>query len=223
MPHLPVASSSTPRSCVVDLVARGQRLLEVQRADHVAQRRDGELLDRLERVRDLVGRRLRVGDGEVEDSVDLDHEVVLGDHRLRRERHDLFAQVDQGLEPVDERHQQRHARAERLVVAAEPLDDARAGLRDDPHRPREQDHEKHNNEYADYRSDHVDLPLSSSLFADQRGGALDCHHLNPLSRLDHFVIEGPSGPHLPVDPDAADALVVRDPFEHDGLLADQSG
>ena len=125
MPQRPVASSSTTRSCVVDVVAAGQRLLERHAADHVAQRRDGQLLDRLQRVGDLVGRGLRVGDREVEDGVDPDDEVVLGDHRLRRERDDLLAQVDQRLHAVDERHDQRQPGLERALVAAEPLDDRR--------------------------------------------------------------------------------------------------
>ena len=43
----------------VDLVAAGQRLLEVERADDVAQGGDGELLDALDEVGDLVDRRLR--------------------------------------------------------------------------------------------------------------------------------------------------------------------
>src|SRR3712207_8601833 len=54
-------------------------------ADDVAQRGDRELLDRLQRVGDLVGRGLRVGDREVDDGVDADDQVVLGDDRLRRE------------------------------------------------------------------------------------------------------------------------------------------
>ena len=61
MPHLPVASSSTRRSCELIVSRDGQRLLERHAADHVAQRRDRELLDRLQRVGDLVGDRLRVG------------------------------------------------------------------------------------------------------------------------------------------------------------------
>ena len=40
----------------VDLVAAGQRLLEVERADDVAQRGDGQLLDALDEVGDLVDR-----------------------------------------------------------------------------------------------------------------------------------------------------------------------
>ena len=49
---------------------------------------------------------------------------------------DLLAQVDQRLDLVDERDDDRQARSERAAVAAEALDDAGAGLRDDPHRPR---------------------------------------------------------------------------------------
>ena len=133
MPQRPVASSSTARSWLLIVVARGQRLLERHAADHVAQRRDRELLDRLQRVGDLVGRRARVGDREVDDGVDADHEVVLGDHRLRRERDDLLAEVDQRLDAVDVGHDQRQPRLERARVAAEPLHDARARLRHDPH------------------------------------------------------------------------------------------
>ena len=117
----------------VDVVAGGQRLLEVQAADHVAQRRDGELLDALDVVGDLVGRRLGVGDLEVDDRVDADDQVVLGDDRLRRERDDLLAQVDERPQPVDERHQDRQPGVEGPAVAAEPLDDAGAGLRHDAH------------------------------------------------------------------------------------------
>jgi hypothetical protein len=39
--------------------------------------------------------------------VDVDHEVVLGDHRLRRERDHRLAQVDQRLHAVDVGHDQR--------------------------------------------------------------------------------------------------------------------
>ena len=42
-------------------------------------------------------------------------------------RHHLLAQVDVGARPVDERHQQVQPGVERALVAAEPLDDDRAG------------------------------------------------------------------------------------------------
>ena len=69
----------------VDLVAGGQRLLEAHPADHVAQGRGGGLLDAVDVVGDLVDRGLGVGDLVVDDGVDVDRQVVLGDHRLRRE------------------------------------------------------------------------------------------------------------------------------------------
>ncbi len=109
----------------VDLLAGGQGPLEVHAADDVAQRGDGELLDRLDVAGDLVGRGARVGHLVVDDGVDVDDQVVLGDHRLRRERDDLLAQVDAVADGVDERHHDVEARAEGPRVAAEALDDGR--------------------------------------------------------------------------------------------------
>ena len=85
------------------------------------------------RLGDLVGGAERVGDREVEDRVDRDRHVVLRDHGLRRERDDLLAHVDERPQAVDERHEEMEAGVERALVAAEPLDDARARLRHDPH------------------------------------------------------------------------------------------
>ena len=59
-----------------------------------------------------------------------DDDVVFGDHRLWLEVHDLLAHVDEGAYAVDERRDDRQTGLERAVVAAEPLDDAGAGLRD---------------------------------------------------------------------------------------------
>ena len=96
----------------VDLVAAGQGLLEIEGADDVTQRGDRELLDALDEVGDLVHRRLGVDDRVVDDCVDVDHEVVGRDHRLRREGHDLLAQVDVGPHLVDERHEEVQAALE---------------------------------------------------------------------------------------------------------------
>jgi hypothetical protein len=103
----------------------------------------GELLDRLQRVGDLVGGGLGVGDREVDDGVDADDEVVLGDHRLGRERDDLLAQVDQRLDAIDERDDQRQPGVEGARVAAEPLHDAGARLRHDPDARRGDDEHEH--------------------------------------------------------------------------------
>jgi glycogen operon protein len=50
-----------PAQLGVDLVAGGQGLLEVERADDVAQGGDGQLLDALDEVGDLVDGVLRLG------------------------------------------------------------------------------------------------------------------------------------------------------------------
>ncbi len=133
----------------VDDLARGQGRLEVHRADDVAQRGDGELLDRLDVAGDLVGGRPRVGDLVVDHRVDVDHQVVLGDHRLRRERHDLLAQVDPVADPVDERDHDVQAGVERPGVAAEALHDRGAGLRDDLNRLDQRDEGHHDQDDQD--------------------------------------------------------------------------
>ena len=123
----------------VDLVAGGEGLLQVHRADDVAQRGDGELLDGLEVVGNLVGGRTRVGDLEIQHSVDLDDEVVLGDDGLWRERDYLFAQLHYRADPIDERDDEVHAGLQGAMVAAEPLDVACAALRHYAHRPQNGD------------------------------------------------------------------------------------
>src|SRR5258707_8391277 len=55
---------------------------------------------------DLVHRRLRVGDLEVHDGIDVDRQVVLGDHRLRRERDHPLTEVDPRPDLVDKLQKQ---------------------------------------------------------------------------------------------------------------------
>ncbi len=87
----------------VDVVAARERLFEVEPADDVSECRRRELLDGAEVVRDLVRRRTRVGHLEIDDRVDRDDEVVLGDDGLGgRERYDGLAHVDERTQPVDE-------------------------------------------------------------------------------------------------------------------------
>jgi len=72
-------------------------------------------------LRDFVGRRARVGDGEVEHGFDPDDHVVFGDHRLGGEVDDLLAQVNERLHPIDERGDDRQTGLQRAAVATEPL------------------------------------------------------------------------------------------------------
>jgi len=79
-------------------------------------------------------------------------EVVLRDHRLRRERHDLLAQVDLRAQAVDERHDEREPRTQGSVVTAQPFHDAGTSLRDDAYRPCE--HRKHDDDQHDDERHH---------------------------------------------------------------------
>jgi hypothetical protein len=134
----------------VDLLATGQRLLQVERADHVSQRGHRELLDRLEEVGDLVSGPDRVDDPEVEHGVDRDDEVVGRDHRLGREADHLLPHVDLGAHRVDERHQEVEARRQGPLVLAQPLHDVHPLLRHDPHRTHDRDdRDEHNRRYHD--------------------------------------------------------------------------
>jgi hypothetical protein len=49
-----------------------------------------ELFDALQEAGDLIGGCARVGHLEIEHSIDLDDQIVLGNHRLRLERDHLF-------------------------------------------------------------------------------------------------------------------------------------
>jgi hypothetical protein len=66
----------------VDRVARGQRVVQVERADDVSQGRERELLDAPPEVLHLVRRPHRVGDHEVDDGVHLHRDVVARDDGL---------------------------------------------------------------------------------------------------------------------------------------------
>ena len=107
-------------------VARRQRLVELQVADEVAQVRLCQLGDRREEVGDVVDQPLRIGGLVVDDGVDRDDDVVVGDDLLRWDVNDLLAHVDE-LHRLDERDDEVEARVLRRLVAAEALDETNAG------------------------------------------------------------------------------------------------
>jgi hypothetical protein len=144
----------------VDLLAGGQGPLQVHATDDVAERGDGELLDRLDVAGDLVGGGSGVGDLVVDDRVDVHDQVVLGDHRLGRERHDLFAEVDAVADGVDERDHDVEARVERARVAAEALHDGGARLWNDLDGLDQGDEDQHHqNDQDDDDRFHRSLPV----------------------------------------------------------------
>src|SRR5215218_1045586 len=60
------------------------------------------------------------------------------------------------------------------------------------------------------------------LLAHERRGAPDLDDLDRRAGFDDaVVVVGACGPHLAIDSHAADALVVRDPLEHDRAAPDQ--
>src|SRR4029077_4071704 len=105
------------------------------------------------------------------------HEVVLGDHRLRRERDDLLTQVDGRPDAVDEGGDEREPGRERARVAAQALDDGGAGLRDDTDRSRQRDDDDQGDDDDDDHGNHAGFQLLS-LLVNQGGGALDLHDLD---------------------------------------------
>ena len=123
-PHLSVASSRISRSSSVDRVAGGQRLVELHVADEVPQVGLGQLGDGQHEVGDVVDEALGVGGLVVDDGVDRDDDVVLGDDLLGRHVDHLLAHVDQAGAFWTNGHDQAQAGVDRLLVLAELLDDA---------------------------------------------------------------------------------------------------
>ena len=124
----------------------------------------------------------------------VDDEVVLGDHRLRRERDDLLAQVDERPHAVDERDHDREAGVERAAVAAEPLDDGRrapAGRSAPSSRARAARRARRRPGRSAPRA------LLILLFDDERGRALDLRDLDARTRLDHLVRRRTRAPSRP--------------------------
>ena len=117
----------------VNLVAGGEGLLQVQAADDVTQGCAGQLVHGANVVGDFVGCGLGVGDLEVHDGVDADHEVIFGNHRLRGEGHHLFAQVDEGQHAVNHGDDDVQAGLENGAELTQSLDDAGSSLRNDAH------------------------------------------------------------------------------------------
>src|SRR6185437_11472685 len=79
---------------LVDLIAAGERAVELHLADDVAQRRARERFEREREILDGVGGLLRIGDAIVEDRIDVDGHVVFRDHGLARKVEHLLAEID---------------------------------------------------------------------------------------------------------------------------------
>ena len=109
---------------LIQPIALRQQIVELDLAEHAAQRGLGELRRRVHVVLDLDNRPARVHDAEVEHRVDLDRHVVARDHVLRRHVEDDRPQADPH-HAVDRREDEDDAGPFRLRQQfAEPEDDA---------------------------------------------------------------------------------------------------
>ena len=106
----------------VDGVAGGERRVEAHVADHVPQVGLGQLRDRQDEVGDVVDEPLGIGGLVVDDGIDRDGHVVLGDDLLGRDVDHLLAHVDPE-QLLDDRDDHLEARVGGGLVATQLFDE----------------------------------------------------------------------------------------------------
>src|SRR5690606_14803563 len=137
----------------VDDVAGSEGLVEIHLAAHVTERGLRELAHGQRQVRDFVRGADRVDDLDVEQRIDADRHVVLGDDRLLGNVENRFAQVDARGAPdaavgdpdqlagrVEERNDHVQTAREGPGGTPQPLDDHALALLDDAE-PLREEHE----------------------------------------------------------------------------------
>ena len=95
------------------------------------ERGGGQILDGSDWVFYTVSVKLGLGDHEKDDGVDTHRNVILCDHRLRREISHLLLQVDTFCDTVDHRDHQVYAGIPCVGISSEAFDDNGLSLRDD--------------------------------------------------------------------------------------------
>src|SRR5262245_60451639 len=128
-------------------------MVEVELADHVAQRRQRELLEAPAQVLHLVDGANRISDQKVNHRVHFHRHVVAGDDRLRLDFRDLLAQVERLAHRVEERDDRVQAGFGGAMVLPEPLDDLHLLLRHDLDRPQQDDDQHDRDPEEDERAD----------------------------------------------------------------------
>src|SRR5262245_23562878 len=142
----------------VDRVARCQGVIEIERADHVSERRQRELLDAPAKVLHFVDGTDRIHYDEINNRVDFHRHVVARDHGLRFDFRDLLAQVDGFTDRVEERDDDVEAGFGGAVIFAEPLDELHLLLRHDLDRLEQHDQQgEGDREQHEYRERHAGL------------------------------------------------------------------
>ena len=150
----------------VDQVALRQHLVEVHRAHHRPQVGHGQLGDSVVQVVDPIGRLGRIDHLDEDDAVDLDGDVVLGDHVLARHFQNLLHHVHAASDAFVERDEDGQAGLQRPHVLAETLDGEFMALRHDLDGAGQDDHgQRHDDDNGDggRNKDHFSLPLGSRM------------------------------------------------------------
>src|SRR2546430_4374287 len=161
-----------PLKLLVDLVARREKVVELDLAEHAPECRLRDLRGRIEIVLHRDHRPLRIHDAEVDDRADLERDVVARDHVLGRhvERDRLQAHLDH---LVDQRHEQDEPRAAALTAgvedgpraASEPEDDGALVLAQNlrERADEEDDRKDHHEDQQRIDRDHGAPPFVSAL------------------------------------------------------------
>jgi hypothetical protein len=113
----------------VDVIAVGQDLVEVHRADHGTDVGQREVLDCVVKIVDLIGCGHRVDHLDKDDGIAGHHGIVLCDDFLLRNIKDRLHHVHFPPHPVDEGRDDRQAGRQRLCVTAKPFNREIVALR----------------------------------------------------------------------------------------------
>ncbi len=127
----------------VDVIAVGQNLVEVHRADDGTDVGHRKIADRAHEVVHLIGGRHGIHDLREHDRVARDLRVVLGDHFLRRNIEHVLHHVQLVADAVDKRHDEGKARRQRARVPPELLHGELIALRHHLHGAEDQDDAEH--------------------------------------------------------------------------------
>src|SRR5262249_46378280 len=129
--------------------ARLERAIEIDLADLATERRLRELDDRELVARDAVRRLAGVQDLQIENAVDPDLHVVLGDADLLRDIDRVFLEAVLVGDALDEGQEDVNPRLQRAAVFAEIFDDVRALLRHDGGGLRDDDDDQNRDDQDD--------------------------------------------------------------------------
>ena len=117
----------------IDLVALGQRLIQIQRTNRGADIGHHQIEDGHFQLRHFIRSLGRIQHLEIDHAIDFDHRVVLGNHVLTGHVHHLLHHVDLAPHAVHDRHQKMQTRRHRVGIPTKALHRPFVALRHHPH------------------------------------------------------------------------------------------